>query len=225
MYRIGHRGAGGHAVENTAAAIRKALEMHLNMIELDVRQCATGELVICHDRSINRITNGIGLISKLALSKIKSHQTIDGQKILTLDEALEIVDGRCLINLHLKTADATDLILSTIEKAIKSKKWSVRHFILASFNIKQLIKIKKINPKIRIGLLCLRNTVNVARRAKKLNLYSLHIYRRLMKKRGLETWRKRGIKIFAWTVNNERGINRAKKLKIDGIISDFPDRI
>lgn len=225
MYRIGHRGASGYAVENTAAAIEKALELKINMVELDVRQCASGELVICHDKKINRITDGAGLVSKLSLAKIKSHNTIDGQKILTLDEALEIIRGRCLVNLHLKTTKLTRAVLATIDSAIASGYWSVRHFILASFNARQLAQIKKINPKIKIGLLCLRNTINVARRARKLDLYSIHIYRRLLKKSGIEALHRRGIKVFAWTVNKDAAIKRAKKIKVDGIISDFPDLI
>lgn len=225
MYRIGHRGASGYALENTAAAINKAIEFKINMIELDVRKCASGEIVICHDKTIDRTTNGVGAISKLSLAKIKNVNTLDGQKILTLQEALDIVQGRCLVNLHLKSSNVTLGVLEILNNAIASKKWSIRHFLLSSFSIRQLKKIQGINPKIKLGLLCYRNTFNVTRRIKGLLLYSIHINRRWLKKKGIQKLRQNGLKVFAWTINNAADIQMVKNLKVDGIISDFPDLI
>lgn len=225
MYRVGHRGAAGYALENTAVAIKKALELRINIIELDVRKCGTGELVICHDKKIDRITNGVGTISKLTLSKIKSYNTLDGQKILTLGEALNLIRGRAMVNLHLKENGIIREIFTTLNQATASKYWSVRHFLLSSFSVRQLKQIQNINPKIKIGLLCQRNTFNVVRRIKALSLYSIHINKRLLKKKGIEKLRKKGIKVFAWTINNAMDIKMAKNLGVDGIISDFPDLI
>ncbi|MFA6486434.1 MAG: glycerophosphodiester phosphodiesterase family protein [Candidatus Magasanikbacteria bacterium] len=225
MLQIGHRAAAGYATENSAQAIKKALELRVNMIEIDVRKCATGELVIFHDKKIDRLTTGSGLISELSLSELKSIATPDGQKILTLAEALALIRGRSLVNLHLKTKNIVRPLMQIISDAITGKDWSIRHFLISSFNAKDLKKIKKIDKRIRVGLLYYRNILSIVRRARKLSAYSVHLHRRLLQKKLIDKLKKYGIKTFIWTLNNDEDIDRARALKVDGVISDFPDRV
>ena len=177
MIRIGHRGVAGYEIENTAKSIKKALDLGINMIELDVRKCFTGELVVFHDKRVDRITNGSGMIRYLSLAEIKKFTTFDGQKILTLSEAIEIINGRCMVNLHIKARDVTPGIVDFIRSAVLSKQWSIRKFIVSSFNSKDLQAIKKLDVRIRTGILFYRHILNmvhivrIVRRAKKLSVY------------------------------------------------------
>ena len=118
MRKIGHRGAAGYELENTTKSIRKALELRVDMIELDVRQCATGELVIFHDSTLERVTGVKGAIKKMSFEHLHKIHTIDGQKILTLTEALHIIDGKCWVNLHLKSPDAVHELINIIRHCV-----------------------------------------------------------------------------------------------------------
>ena len=225
MFRIGHRGACGYEVENTLKSIQKALELHVNIIEIDVRRCASGELVIFHDKKVDRVTNGTGVIKKLSLAEIKQLRTLDGQQIITLSEALDFIAGRCIVNLHLKKRGLAKTIVEILHQYIATKKWSVRQFIISSFSHKELQRIKKLDKNIKVGILYYRHLLSILKRAQLISAYSVHLNRRLLKKKLITKLHQHHIKIFIWTINSAIDIRRARKLNVDGIISDFPDLI
>ncbi|MBI3631657.1 MAG: glycerophosphodiester phosphodiesterase [Candidatus Staskawiczbacteria bacterium] len=225
MIKIGHRGAAGYEVENTAKALKKALELRVNIIEMDVRRCATGELVVFHDKKIDRITNGRGLIRKLSLAEIKKLRTFDGQKILTLSEALEIINGSCMVNLHLKAKNIARPLIDLLHQMIATKQWTIRQFLISSFNTKDLYSIKKLDNKIKVGILYYRHILSIVRRAKKISAYSVHIHSHLLSQKLISALHQNNIQVFVWTLNRTADIKHARQLKVDGIISDFPDLI
>lgn len=223
MSRIGHRGAAGYEVENTLKSIKKALTLGVDMIELDVRRCATGELVVFHDATVNRVTNGKGAIRKKTLAEIKALRTIDGQKILTLNETLAIIAGRVDVNLDIKSKGITAALVKTLHQFVKTKQWRQSQFLISSFHHKELQRIKKLDSHIRIGLLYYRRIRSALKRAKKMAAYSVHFHVHHLNKKLIEALRRSGIKSFAWTVNNAFDAKNAYKLGVRGIISDYPD--
>jgi glycerophosphoryl diester phosphodiesterase len=88
---VGHRGASAHAPENTLAAFRLAREQGADAIELDAKRCASGEVVIMHDATLNRTTNGDGNVHEWSLAELHSLDAGKGERIPTLDEVLELV--------------------------------------------------------------------------------------------------------------------------------------
>ena len=95
ILKIGHRGAKGHVVENTLASIQKALDFGVHGIEIDVHLCKSGELVVFHDFTLDRITNGSGEISAFTLSELKQFKIEDKFEIPTLEEVLNIINNSC----------------------------------------------------------------------------------------------------------------------------------
>ncbi|MEK7869563.1 MAG: glycerophosphodiester phosphodiesterase family protein, partial [Nitrospirota bacterium] len=91
---IGHRGAAGHAPENTLGAIHKGIALGVDFIEIDVRRTADGALVILHDETVNRTTNGKGRVDRLSLREIQTFSAGNGEIIPTLEDALKAVAGR-----------------------------------------------------------------------------------------------------------------------------------
>ena len=91
---IGHRGARGHDAENTLPSIKKAMELGVNGIEIDIFRCASGELVVFHDRSLDRLTDSKGPIENLTLDSIRKIDVLDGYSIPTLDEVLDLIAGQ-----------------------------------------------------------------------------------------------------------------------------------
>jgi len=102
ILKMGHRGAKGYVAENTIESIKKALDFGVDGIEIDVHLCASGELVVFHDFTLDRMTNATGEVSKLSLSELKQLKVNNKFLIPTLVEVLDAIDKKCLLNIELK---------------------------------------------------------------------------------------------------------------------------
>lgn len=102
ILKIGHRGAMGYVAENTIESIKKALEFKVDGIEIDVHKCKSGELVVFHDFTLDRMTNGTGEISQYSLLELKKLKVNDEYEIPTFEEVLNEIDKKCFINIELK---------------------------------------------------------------------------------------------------------------------------
>jgi len=103
--KIGHRGAMGYQPENTLISFEKAIQLGVDMIEMDVEKCKTGELIIIHDQKVDRTTNGEGYVADFSFEEIKKLDAGNGEKIPTVQEVLNLVKNRVKINLELKNPD------------------------------------------------------------------------------------------------------------------------
>src|SRR6478672_815772 len=99
---IGHRGAKGYKPENTLSSFQKAVDMKVDGIELDVHSSSDGEIVVFHDETLDRMTNGRGNISQYSFSELRDFRIAREHQIPTLKEVFDLVDKRCLINIELK---------------------------------------------------------------------------------------------------------------------------
>ena len=102
MLRIGYRGARATAPENALASFRKALEIGVDAVELDVRKTKDTQIVVIHDEDVKRTTNGTGLVCELTLKEIKGFDAGHGEKIPTLEETLDFLDKRVKVFVELK---------------------------------------------------------------------------------------------------------------------------
>src|SRR5690606_29538489 len=122
MKKIGHRGAKGHLAENTIESIKKALQLGVDGIEIDVHRCASGELVVFHDYTLDRMTDTSGEISKFTLNQLKRVEVKGHCQIPTLSEVMAFVNNKCLLNIELKGQDtpkeASRLIDFYVEKKV-----------------------------------------------------------------------------------------------------------
>ena len=117
VLRIGHRGAAGHAPENTLTAIRKGIALGVNFVEVDVRRTADGVLVVLHDATVNRTTNGKGRVDRLSLQQVKQLNAGDGEHIPTLEEVLRAAAGKTGLMLELKTRGTARQAAETVHQA------------------------------------------------------------------------------------------------------------
>ena len=99
--KIGHRGVKAYCAENTIASVKKALELDVDGIEIDIHRCASGELVVFHDFTLDRMTNGTGEIHKKTWAELQSFEVSEGHKIPKLEEVLDVINKSCLINIEL----------------------------------------------------------------------------------------------------------------------------
>ncbi len=118
---IAHRGASGHIAENTLEAFEKAIELGADMVELDVYCCASGELVVFHDKLLDDKTNGVGFIEQQPLDRLKTYLVAGEYAIPTLQEVLDCIDRQVKVDIELKGADTAKPVAKLIDHYVKSK--------------------------------------------------------------------------------------------------------
>lgn len=225
IQKIGHRGAKGHVAENTLESFQKAMDLGVNGIELDVHVCASGELVVFHDFTVERMTNGKGEVNKLTLSELKELKVAGEFEIPTLAETFDLINRKCWINVELKGHGTAQPACEMIEKYISEKGWEYEDFIVSSFQKEELERTRAINPKIRLATLSQASVEQALEWADELSAYAIHPHFSLLTDNNIHAAKKKGYKINVWTVNHYEDIQHLESHIIDGIISDFPDRL
>ncbi|PXY41638.1 glycerophosphodiester phosphodiesterase [Flavobacterium cheongpyeongense] len=225
MLKIAHRGAKGYESENTLKAFQKALDLKADGIELDVHLSADGHIIVMHDETIDKMTNGKGAINTFTLAELKSFLIANTHQIPTLNEVFELVDTKCFINVELKNADTSKNVVSLIEEYINKKDWNYDHFIISSFDWNALKEVHNLNPNIPIGVLTEEDLDAALAFAESIKAKAIHPDFQLLDKEKVQKIQERGFLVFPWTVNSEDDIKKVKNYKVDGIISDFPDKI
>ncbi|MEO2063880.1 MAG: glycerophosphodiester phosphodiesterase family protein [Christiangramia sp.] len=223
--RIGHRGAKAHVAENTLESISKALEIGVDLIEIDVHKCASGELWILHDFTLDRTTNGSGEIAKRSAEEIASLKVEGRYKIPLLTEVLDLIEGRCDINIELKGLNTAGPACRLIAEKIKSGKWTYSNFIISSFQKNELFKVRQYDEQVPIGILSKASVPEAIELAKKLHASAIHPSLGIITRDNVKRCHEENLKVNVWTVNEYNDIQRMLEFGVDGIISDFPDRL
>jgi glycerophosphoryl diester phosphodiesterase len=222
---IGHRGAKGHLAENTLPSISKAIELGVDGVEIDVFQCASGELVVFHDKTLEKLTNATGYIEALDLDSIQRIEVLNGFSIPTLGEVLDLIKGRIFLNIELKgsqTALKTDKLLKTY---FKLEAWSPDKILISSFNWQELKIFREVNREISIAILTEDDPLDAIPIGLELNAVAINPNYESLNSENVSKINKAGFKIYPWTVNAPEDINRMIIYGVEGIISDFPERI
>ena len=225
LLKIGHRGAKAHVAENTISSIKRALEFGVDAIEIDVHKCASGELVVFHDFTLDRMTNGSGEVKKHTLTQLKNLMVKGIYNIPTLEEVLDVIDRQCIINIELKGSDTALATCKIISEYIKLKSWSRDHFLISSFQHEELRTVYDFNPRLRLGVLTKASVSDAITFAQAINAYAIHPNVALLTKDNVSLAQNKGYKVITWTVNNKLTIERMKVYGVDGIISDNPELI
>jgi glycerophosphoryl diester phosphodiesterase len=224
ILKIGHRGAKGHLAENTIESIKKALDLGVDGIEIDVHRSASGQLVVFHDFTLDRMTNGTGEVSKHTLNQLKQVEVKGHCQIPTLSEVLTFLNNKCLLNIELKGHDTAKEAARLIDFFVEKKGWDYKNIIVSSFQNELLETVFNINKRIPLGVLADTNIEEAVAFAKSIKAVSMHIDYTMLTMEIVEDLKK-DFKVFAYTVNNLKPIKRIKSYGVDGIISDFPNRL
>lgn len=225
ILKIGHRGAKGFEPENTLISFKRALEMGVDGIELDVHRSNDGTIVVIHDETIDRTTDGKGYVNSLSLLELKSFSIQEKYKIPTLSEVVDLINQRCFINVELKGKETSKPVVALINHYVSEKNWNYHQFLISSFDWKMLEEVCLLNPKIRIGVLTNHSIEQALAFAKKIKAYSIHPKYGLVSKENVVLLQENGFEVYPWTVNATTAIQKIKSFNVNGIISDFPDKI
>ncbi len=222
---IGHRGAMGHETENTLASVQKALDLGVDMIEIDVFKIDSGEIVVFHDQSVERLTNGGGSIEEYNIFDLRQLIVDGNHQIPMLQEVLRLIDKRTKLNIELKGANTSDRVNFIIERYQKNQGWTLDQFVISSFNWEELRSFRNINQKIDLAVLTEGNPLEAIPIAEELNAVAINPNYRQLNEEIVDAIHEAGFKVYTWTVNEPQDIEQMKKIGVDGIFSDYPERV
>jgi glycerophosphoryl diester phosphodiesterase len=149
---IAHRGDSANAPENTLKAFEQAVKKGAKMVELDVQLTQDQQIIVMHDETVDRTTNGRGLVSIFTLEQLKKLDMAQGQKIPTLGKVIELVDRKAIINIELKDAKATKILAKLLNDFL-SRGWQRTDFLVASFDHAALAEFHALLPEVKLGKL------------------------------------------------------------------------
>jgi len=219
---IGHRGAMGHETENTMASVEKALELAVDMIEIDVFKIKSGEIIVFHDDTVERLTDGVGKIEDYTLENLKKLTLAGNHKIPLLTDVLNLIDGKVPVNIELKGKNTAAAVNSIINYFIDKKKWKLSNFLISSFNWDELVKARTLNSEISIAVLTEENPVEAISIATTLKAKAINPNYELLTFKNATKIKEAGFKIYTWTVNTSEEFKQMEAIGVDGIFTNYP---
>jgi len=186
------------APENTLLSFEKAIGLGVDMVELDVH-FKNGKLFVIHN-----------------IEDLKKDTPI-------LENVLDLVNKRAIVNIELKGDNTAEPTASLIEKYL-NKNWQNNDFMVSSFKPKELNDFKKINPQIRLGFIVDNKKIDIVKTAQEIGVFCVNVSKKIVDKELIDSLHKQGFKVFVWTVNKKRAINKTALLGADGIFTDYPNK-
>lgn len=230
--RIGHRGAAGTHPENTLVSFARAVELGCDGIEFDVHRTKDGHLVVIHDPTLNRTTNGTGWVREHTLADIKKldagkwkHAKYVGERVPTLAEVIDQTPKSLKLFIELKAGSIhypgieADLVQALISEG------AVERTQISSFDHHALKLIHELAPEMELGMLIADNPVDPVAMASACGATAIHPYYLWVLPQMVMEARAAGMKVNVWNVNDPGPIALLKQLGVDGVMSDYPDRL
>jgi glycerophosphoryl diester phosphodiesterase len=228
VYNCAHRGASGQAPENTLAALELAISLGADMAEIDVQPTADGQLVVFHDDTLERTSNGTGRVTAQTLAKLRSldagswySRHYAGQTIPTLAEVMNVARGRLALNIELKVAGRPRGLLNNVRAAISDHGFT-HHCVVTSFDHALINELTAFEPAFAVGYIIGKQGLPPGIFGARVDLLSLE--KSLVRKAEMEFAAAAGKAVHAWTVNTAEEMNHLLELGIGGVITNHPER-
>lgn len=225
-----HRGGRVWAPENTLAAFKKSVDAGVDGIELDVHRCKTGELVVIHDEKLAGTTDGVGQVGDMTLSDlrkvsagVKFNQSFASERIPTLKEVFDLVNGKLIINIEVKNAPVG---YEGIDDELISELASYPHkdkIIISSFDHEVIQRIHKKAPQYPVAMLLSGILADVSQYAKGVGAVYLNPQFGNMRKDTVDSAHAAKLGVYPWTINGKENWAEAINMGVDGIITDDPE--
>ena len=223
-----HRGASGLAPENTLAAFRKAMELGADFSELDVTMTKDGKLILLHDDTLERTTNDSGNVWDYTLEELKQLDAglwfggkFEGERLPTLAEVIELVKGKMKLNIEIKVNGHEPGIVEKVVETVRNKGFT-KQCIITSFDSATVERVMEIAPEIPAGFIFNEDYPEDVFDGK---WPILSVKYKIVDAAFLEKARASGKEVHVWTVNKEDEMRRLIDLGVDGIITNFPNRL
>ncbi len=230
---IAHRGFSGRFPENTIASIRGAVQAGADLVEIDVQLTKDGELVVLHDDTVDRTTNGKGEVKALTLQEIRAldagvkfDATFTGERVPTLEEALDAVRGGAILNIEVKgieQAGMRPVVAKKIKDLVELKNYGP-HVHLMSFDEAFMQEMRQQAPTWSMGLLGVADPFNLKlKQAQKLKMDGLHLLHKAVSADEVLDIHRAGLSTHVYTVNRPGSMLKVLRRGVDGVITNHPD--
>jgi glycerophosphoryl diester phosphodiesterase len=239
---IAHRGASGNAPENTLAAFKLALENHVDFIEIDVHLSKDSVPVVIHDNTLNRTTNGKGLVFEHELKQLKKldagswfSKTHQGEKIPTLEEVINLTKGKCKLLIEIKHGSNRYPNIEELTLQIIHKLQVQNQCIIQSFDEDVIANLKKLKCSVEVHKLIegdfpvklynIYSSINHKTKKGKASIGAINPNQSSVNQKFIKNIHKQKKKTFIWTVNDQKDMMRMIKMGVDGIITNYPEKL
>lgn len=216
---IGHRGASGLAPENTLLAYRTAIDLGVDMIELDIHETCDGHLVCIHDYEVDRTTDGTGFVVDMSLNELRLLDAGQQERVPLLEDVLELAFGKISVNIELKVIGIEEKVALLVKE-----KSMINHVIVSSFFHKTLRTIQNLDCGIKTAVLVNKPIEDIIEYVLDLGAIALNPLYTMVTKELVKIAHESDICIYPWTVNNQKAMIKLIRMGVNGIITDFPDR-
>jgi glycerophosphoryl diester phosphodiesterase len=220
---FGHRGAMGHEPENTLRSVRRGIELGATWMEIDV-QLVDDHLVVFHDERLERTTNGAGLLCEQTFDELRRLDAGLGERIPTLEEVFDSIGDRIGLNIELKGPGAAEPVVREI-RAQLARGWIYDRLLVSSFDHEQLRRVRQLDPAIAIGALFKQPPADAVEFAERLGCYSVNVAIAHVDAALVADAHDRGLKVYVYTVNDLADLARMRSIGVDGVFSDYPERV
>jgi glycerophosphoryl diester phosphodiesterase len=221
---IAHRGASGQEPENTLRAFALALDQGATWLELDVHLVHDNLLVI-HDDTVDRTTNGSGLLTDLTLGDLRALDAGRGERIPYLEEVMDLAAGRARLNIELKGPGTAAPTVAVVQEKVAAGRWQPNQVVLSSFDWDALEMVRRLEPAIPVAPLVGKAAgAEVLEVADRLGAEALHVSRWSARAKLVAAAHDRGLQIRVFTLNQDWEFDLMRRLGVDGFFTDFPER-
>jgi len=221
MLSIGHRGAAGYEPENTLLSIRKAITLGADWVEVDV-YLVDGQLLVIHDNTLDRTTNGTGKLDAYSFEDLRVLDAGKGEQIPTLLEVISTTQGYVGLNIELKGAGSAKAVANLLAELPEKEGAKL---LISSFSMDELVVLRACDETLRIGVLAGEDIQSSFQYAKELKASSIHLSKDKVNKELVNLAHKDKLLVYVYTVNERVDLQRMRNLAVDGVYSDFPDRV
>lgn len=225
MYRIGHRGACGYEPENTLRSFAKALDLGVDVVHFDALVCRTGEVVICRDDSVARTAGTSGDVAEMSFADLSRLDVGKGERIPTLQQVLDFISGRATVYIELHGTDVVAPVAKVIGHYVQEHGWRHDQFTVSALDYRHLLEHRKLLPQVSTFAVAASAPTDWARYATDAGAQGVCLWHESVDDAYVADVRERKLQLYTWTVNTKEDIDRMMRHGVDGIVSDFPDRI
>jgi glycerophosphoryl diester phosphodiesterase len=218
LFVIAHRGASAFEPENTLRAVRRALDLGADMVEVDVRESRDGYIVVIHDATVDRTTDGRGCVKDMSLRELRMLDAGLGERIPTLEEVAKMVKGKAKLVVEVKVPGIEGKVVRLVEESSMENE-----ALVTSFYHPVLRRVKSLNNNVRTGVIIASRPVKpvqLALDAESNALFPKHVY--VDREMVLEA-HENGLPVYPWTVDTLEELKRLIEMQVDGVVTNKPN--
>ncbi len=223
VLKIAHRGASGYVIENSIESFKKAIELNADIIEFDIRKTRDDEIIVMHDKRLDRTSNGSGEIKDFTFEEIRKLRLKNGELIPTFWEALEFIAGKSICKVDIKDTGLSKRVIDAL------RNFKIEDGAIITSEIPDVLKeIKELSKKVEIeagGFSAKIPVEEIINKAKSIGANIIGTHYKITDEELMSEATRNKLKVHVWTVNDKETIEKMKIIKVDGITSNYIDLI